>query len=127
MLHLLSKPPGCIEQARVAGVINLIGDISHDVKNLLTPAISGVQTLELIIENSFKDVDTAVREAQTKEELAERVERALQDVRSFYPEAIEITADGAQAVQDRIREIDIAIKGIATAPNFELGIDQQDR
>jgi signal transduction histidine kinase len=108
------------EQARLAVVVNLIGDISHDVKNLITPMIGSIQTLELIMDSTFEDVDSAVRESQSKEELAGRVTRAMQEVRSFFPEAMEMTGDSAQAVQERVREIADAIKGIVAEPHFEL-------
>jgi signal transduction histidine kinase len=108
------------EQARLAVVVNLIGDISHDVKNLLTPIMGGTQTLEIIIRSLLKKLDSARRDASSVPEVFEDIGTDLEDLRTFYPEAVEMTYDGAQAVQERVREIADAIKGIVSEPHFEL-------
>ena len=105
------------EDARRASVINLIGDISHDVKNLLTPVETGVQTLEGMMEGMYDDLDRAV--ADLPEEKRQEVERAVGFVRDFYKEAVEMIVDGAQDAQERVREIADAIKGVISEPHFE--------
>lgn len=110
------------EQARLAVIVNLIGDISHDVKNLVTPVVTGTQTLEFMIQGMFDETDRllAADGARSAAELAEAMKSALEPVRDFYPEAVEMTYEGAQAVQERVREIADAIKGIVSQPHFEL-------
>ncbi|HTE19646.1 MAG TPA: GAF domain-containing sensor histidine kinase [Armatimonadota bacterium] len=105
------------EEARRASVINLIGDISHDVKNLLTPVVTGTQTLEMMMESMFEDLDPAL-ETLTDEQKA-AVNWAVGGVRDFYKEAMSMVYDGAQDAQDRVREIADAIKGIISEPHFE--------
>jgi len=106
------------QQARLAVIVNLIGDISHDVKNLVTPVVTGTQTLQWMLDGMYEELDTALTSRDPVP--GEAVREATGDVRSFYPEAVEMTYEGAQAVQERVREIADAIKGIISEPHFEL-------
>jgi signal transduction histidine kinase len=108
------------EQARLAVIVNLIGDISHDVKNLVTPVVTGTQTLEMMMQGMFQDMDQVLEGSGSAPEVAEGVRDATSTVRGFFPEAMEMTYEGAQAVQERVREIADAIKGIVSQPHFEL-------
>lgn len=105
------------EEARRASVINLIGDISHDVKNLLTPVVSGTQTLELMMDSMFEDLDKTI--PSLPPEPREAICWALGGVRDFYKEAMGMVYEGAQDSQERVREIADAIKGIISVPHFE--------
>jgi signal transduction histidine kinase len=105
------------EEARRASVINLIGDISHDVKNLLTPVVTGTQTLEMMVDQMYDDVDAL--EPRIPAELKPDLAWALDGVRGFYKEAFSMVYDGAQDAQERVREIADAIKGIISEPHFE--------
>jgi len=46
-----------LQQARKAELVNLIGDVSHDIKNMLTPIQTGVWTLEPMLSEMFKMLD----------------------------------------------------------------------
>jgi len=105
------------DDARRASVVNLIGDISHDVKNLLTPVVSGTQTLEMMMDSMFQDVDAAMEGIDDAHR--EALTWALGGVRDFYKEAMSMVYDGAEDSQERVREIADAIKGIISEPNFE--------
>ena len=105
------------EEARRASVINLIGDISHDVKNLLTPVVTGTQTLEMMMDAMFQDLEGLA--AGFEGEKLEAFNWAIDGVKSFYKEAMEMIYDGAQDAQERVREIADAIKGIIAEPHFE--------
>ena len=105
-------------QARLAVIVNLIGDISHDVKNLVTPVVTGTQTLEMMMQGMFEDLDrvlAGVNGPPSEEDIRD----ACAAVRDFYPEAMEMVYEGAQAAQDRVREIADAIKGEVAEPHFE--------
>jgi len=123
---LAAQAAGAIETARLhqeaqlARVVNLIGDISHDVKNMVTPVITGTQTLELMMQGMFEDLEAALADPGVSPEARQRIEQAIGTVREFYPEAMEMTYDGARDAQDRVREIADAIKGIVAEPHFEL-------
>ncbi len=104
------------EDARRSSVINLVGDISHDVKNLLTPVVTGTQTLEMLLDELFADLDQALLHLPAPD--CEAVLRAVGGVRDFYPEAVGMVYDGAQDIQERVREIADAIKGIISQPHY---------
>lgn len=105
------------EEARRASVINLIGDISHDVKNLLTPVVTGTQTLEMMMDSMFEDLEPLA--VALDEEKRASLNWAVEGVQSFYKEAMGMVYDGAQDAQERVREIADAIKGIISEPHFE--------
>jgi signal transduction histidine kinase len=105
------------DEARRASVINLIGDISHDVKNFLTPVVTGTQTLELMMDSMFEDFDATL--STVPREYHDALRGAIRSVRGFYKEAVEMTCEGAEDAQERVREIADAIKGVISQPHFE--------
>jgi len=109
------------EEAKLAVVVNLLGDISHDIKNMVTPVQTCAQTLEMIFEETFSGLDSTLssRPDLTPETVAE-VNSAVEMLREFYPDAIEMLLDGALQVQDRVREIADCVKGIVAQPTFEM-------
>ena len=109
------------EEARLAEVVKLMGDISHDIKNMITPVITCAQTLEILFESMFTDLDTVARRHEgSHPEMVGEMQQAVDFLRSFYPEAIEMFNDGATATQERVREIADCVKGIIAQPRFEL-------
>lgn len=106
------------EEARRASVIHLIGDISHDVKNFLTPVVTGTQTLEMMMDSMFEDVQREL--PNVPDANREALDWAVGGVRDFYKEAVGMVYDGARDAQERVREIADAIKGIISKPHFEL-------
>lgn len=107
------------EEARRTSVINLIGDISHDVKNLLTPVVTGTQTLEMMMQSMFEGLDEILASSSTPDDVRDSLQWATGGVREFYPEAMAMTYDGSRDIQERVREIADAIKGIVSEPLFE--------
>ena len=109
------------EEAKLAVVVNLLGDISHDIKNMVTPVQTCAQTLEMIFEETFSGLDSTLssRPDLTPETVAE-VNSTVEMLREFYPDAIEMLLDGALQVQDRVREIADCVKGIVAQPTFEM-------
>lgn len=109
------------EEARLAEVVKLMGDISHDIKNMITPVITCAQTLEILFQQLFEDLDGIyARYQESAPQMVADVQQALEFLRSFYPEAIEMFNDGATATQERVREIADCVKGIVAQPRFEL-------
>jgi len=109
------------EEAKLAVVVTLMGDISHDVKNMITPITVCAQTLEGIFEGFFADLDRLYETHRDRDpELVEHLEMSTAFLRDFYPEAIQMFMEGSQAVQDRVREIADCVKGIVSVPTFEM-------
>ncbi|MFW6437405.1 MAG: ATP-binding protein [Armatimonadota bacterium] len=104
------------EKARLAEVIQFIGHISHDVKNMVTPVQTGAETLEFMLQDMFASIAdiTAAQDGDS----AQALETAISEVRDFYPEMISIIVDGSNNVQERTKEISDCIKGMVSEPNF---------
>jgi len=92
------------QEARLATVARSVGEISHDIGNMLTQVLPYVQTLGGFIE----DVKTGMPGAQ----------EALE---AFYGEVLESVADAVRQVQTRTREIARAVKGEVSPVEFEPG------
>jgi len=92
------------QEARLAAVARSVGEISHDIGNMLTQVLPYVQTLGGFI----GDVRDGVPGAQ----------KALE---TFYGEVLESVTDGVQQVQTRTREIARAVKGEVSPVEFEPG------
>jgi signal transduction histidine kinase len=84
---------------------------------MLTPVVTGTQTLELMMDSMYQDLKTLADELD--EEQRSKLEWAVGGVRDFYKEAMQMVYDGAQDAQERVREIADAIKGIVAQPHFE--------
>lgn len=106
------------EEARAASIMHYLGDISHDIKNLMTPAQTGAQTLEMILLSTFEEIDKLCERLE-KENPSHGVTQACGSLREMYPEMIGMVIDSVDAAQERVREIADALKGVISEPIFE--------
>jgi len=96
-----------LEEIKVAEVTRALGDIGHDVKNMLMPVLSGVDLLR-----------EEVQELLAR--LASRGEGAQVEIsRKVSDELIEMIFNNTRRIQDRVRELADAVKGVTTAPEFK--------
>jgi len=96
-----------LEEIKVAEVTRALGDIGHDVKNMLMPVLSGVDLLKEEVH-------------ETLGRLAARGEGAqVEASRRVSDELIEMIVKNARRIQDRVRELADAVKGVTTAPVFK--------
>jgi signal transduction histidine kinase len=107
------------EEARLAAVVRFIGNISHDVKNMITPAVTGAETLQLIADDCFQQFDRQVSAAEHGAAKTGELGAALAELRKSYPELVELILEGCNAVQQRMAEISAAVKGVVSRPHFE--------
>ncbi len=105
------------EEARLATVVRFLGDLSHDVKNMIAPVKTGTETLQMFAEEAFTDLDEITAEAGP--EIAEKINDAMGTLRELMPELFEMFLEGSDAVQQRMAEIAGAIKGMVSEPTFE--------
>lgn len=95
------------EDAKKAEVVTLLGDIGHDMKNLLTPVYAGMELLRGEVNELFGGMNPA--------ELSEKkVSKDLCD------EAGEMAQNGIRRLHDRVKEMADCVKGLSTPPNFAL-------
>ena len=92
------------QRARLAAVAYSVGEISHDIGNMLTYVLPYVQTLEAYI------TDVKAGKPGSMDALEE-----------FYREVLASVADGVEQVESRTKEIARAVKGEVAPLVFEPG------
>ena len=107
------------QEARKAAIVNVIGDVSHDIKNMLTPIQSGVWTLEPMLDDLFLALDGIRKNCPQSEAFSHQIEEAALHVREDYKWILAGALDAAEKVQARTKEIADALKGEIAPPNFE--------
>lgn len=108
------------EKAQQAEIVHVIGDISHDIKNMLTPILTGVWTLEPMLDRLFVDLDEIRKKCPETETWADDVARVADAVRFDYGWMLQNTLNAAEQVQSRTKEIADAMKGELSPPFFEM-------
>lgn len=107
------------EEARLAEVVRFIGNLSHDVKNMITPSQTGAETLQIIADDCYARLDALLTRDNCPDGPLDEVWTALDDLRVMYPEMLSMILDGCDAVQQRMVEVSAAVKGIVSEPHFE--------
>ncbi len=106
------------KRARQSEVVNIIGDISHDIKNMLTPIQSGLWTLEPMLEELFAELEV-LREQSHGRVAEQEIQRITSPVRELYSWIFQGALGACDQVTARTREIADAIKGEVAAPFVE--------
>ena len=89
------------ENAKLAEVAQMMGDITHDIKNLLMPVVCGAGLLQTEINELLERLPDI------------EIERAMAS-RSLCNEVIDMLKDDARRIQDRVKEIADCVKGLTT-------------
>jgi signal transduction histidine kinase len=93
------------EEAKKAEVVGLLGDIGHDLKNLLQPVVSGAWLLKGELDEVFGNLPTLdPGKAQASRELCD--------------EAIGLIRRTSERIHDRVKEIADCVKGLSAPPQF---------
>ena len=93
------------EDARKAEVVTLLGDIGHDLKNLLTPVQAGVELLRDVVKDLFGAMKSAeLTHNKTNKEICD--------------ESVEIAQNGIRRLHDRVKEMADCVKGLSSPPHF---------
>lgn len=83
------------EEEKLAMVVRLLGDVTHDIKNLLLPVTAGGELLERELQTLFDSLP-AQRRTQTAKS------------RALCEQLLRMTRSGSALLQDRIRRSAIA-------------------
>jgi len=94
-----------LKESKLAEVSRRIADIGHDVKNMLTPIQMGMTLLEDELDEHFQHLPREVGDKT----------RTTQDL---YKDIIAMTRRGSGRIQERVKEIADAVKGISSQPQF---------
>lgn len=109
-----------LQEARKAQIANVIGDVSHDIKNLLTPIQTGVWTLRPLLDRLFVDLDAVGARCPPNQIWAEEIAQAVSGARPNYGWILANALEAADQVQARTKEIADAVKGELSPPHFEV-------
>jgi signal transduction histidine kinase len=94
-----------VEEQRLAEVARVLGDIGHDLKNMLMPILSGAALLEQELSECFS-------------RLPQPAVSAMKPSRDLTQALIEMIRRGAGRIHDRVKEIADSVKGLTRAPQF---------
>ncbi len=94
-----------LEEAKLAEVTRVLGDIAHDIKNMLMPVLSGAVLLEEELREHFLSLFPVST-------------RQVEATRKFSMEAIEMVIKNSRRVNDRVREIADTVKGRTSKAHF---------
>ena len=93
------------EDAKKAEVVTLLGDIGHDLKNLLTPVQAGVDLLRDVTKDLFDAMNGAESNRQETN-------------KKICDESVEIAQNGIRRLHDRVKEMADCVKGLSSSPDF---------
>lgn len=93
------------EEEKLAVVVRLLGDVSHDIKNLLLPVTAGSELLERELHTLFDSLPPT-RKSQTAKS------------RALCEQLLRMTRSGSALLQDRMKEIGDCVKGLSAPPRF---------
>jgi signal transduction histidine kinase len=109
------------EKAQVAAMVDLLGQMSHDIKNLLTPVQLSGQTLRMMMNDFQAQVsDELVKSTQNGTPLGDTIDCVMQRIGSDVDEIFSILEESTQIAVQRSREIADTVKGLSAAPTFEM-------
>ena len=94
-----------LEEAKVAEVSRVLGDISHDIKNMLMPVMTG----SVLLQDELNEHYARVAQNDTAQ---------LGKSQAMTKDINEMIRNNARRIHDRVREISDAVKGAMTPPTF---------
>ncbi|UCE64149.1 MAG: PAS domain S-box protein [Nitrospirota bacterium] len=94
-----------VEEAKLAEVTRVLGNIGHDIKNMLMPVLTGSSLLRDEINEHFDRLSGDMANAE---------ERSKQN----SMEILDMIVNNSRRIQDQVREMADAVKGVTTPPRF---------
>lgn len=119
------------EEAKLAEVARLLGDIGHDIKNMLTPVVMGAGILQSEMGELFMDAvaQRTTGQPRRRKSAARPSKRAPKpdatrragkdkETRERFNMVIGMLRNASRRVQERVKEIADCIKGMSSPPTF---------
>ena len=103
-----------------AEIGNRVGEIAHDIKNMMTPIETGVMTLQPMLEDMFKDMQKIITDAN-EDVWVGKIQVAVGGVESIYGWLLADLLTAATRVRRRTQYIAGMVKGTMPPPVFEKG------
>lgn len=110
-----------LEAQRNAEIGNRVGEIAHDIKNMMTPIETGVLTLQPMLDDMFEQVTATVSKCAPEHTWGAEVNDATAGVGSLYTWLLDDLLTAAKRVRRRTAYIAGMVKGTLPPPIFEEG------
>jgi signal transduction histidine kinase len=94
------------EERKLAEFGRMVGDIGHDIKNMLTPVANGTWLLKSELEALYA---SASQPGKAEKDKSSRV---------LCDEILEMIESNTRRIQDRVKEIADCVKGLSSLPQF---------
>lgn len=105
------------KESQAAAIAHMLGNLSHDIKNKVSPIYGWIETLDPLMQAMFEDLDSVLLSATP--ELRAQVKAVTHDVRTLYPEGFKACLEQINIVQEYTKLIADALKGSISEPKFE--------
>ena len=93
------------EEVKVAEVVRRLGDIGHDIKNMLMPVLNGASLLNDELNEHFGQL----KNGESPD---------VHSIEAFTQEIIGMIDKNAKRIHERVKEIADAVKGVTSPPQF---------
>lgn len=104
--------------AQTAAIAHAVGDLSHDIKNKMTPISLTADTLQMMMDDLCARLDELMPHLPAH--LQDGLRACADPLRDLYPESFRIVREQVQEVQDYTKLIADALQGVITEPQLEL-------
>lgn len=110
------------ERARAAAIVDLLGQISHDIKNLLTPVTMAETTLRLML-TEFEEqmLELLASPPAGACELLPAIGARVREISRDVKEIFDIFEESTSIAELRTKELADTVKGLTTPPTYEPG------
>ena len=110
-----------LEARRNAEIGNRVGEIAHDIKNMMTPIETGVMTLHPMLEDMFQQLGKVMSTCPEDSTWGRDVEDVTSGVGSLYTWLLDDLLTAAKRVRRRTQYIAGMVRGTLPPPIFEEG------
>lgn len=110
-----------LEDQRRAEIGNRVGEIAHDIKNMMTPIETGVLTLEPVLDDAVAHLRRIAEECPAEPPWRNEIDAAIQLIAETYPWLLNDLLTAAKRVRRRTEYIAGLVKGQLPPPVFEEG------
>ncbi|MDX1411269.1 MAG: HAMP domain-containing sensor histidine kinase [Nitrospirales bacterium] len=95
------------EERKLAEVGRMVGDIGHDIKNMLMPVANGTWLLKSELDDLYKKASTGGQDEKDN------------GSRELCEEILDMIGRNTRRIQDRVTEIADCVKGLSSPPQFK--------
>jgi signal transduction histidine kinase len=103
-----------LEEARRAQMVRVIGDITHDIKNMMTPVQAGIWTIQQAFDQGAIKLQNA-----TEDNWRQTINSYLGETQVNLEAVGKVMVSACEQIQSRTGQIANAVKGENTSPVFE--------